>query len=114
MGLWRLRRQGAEEILRQRPGWEIFRDGCPDGETAAEVAVRANRVIDRIRAIDGPVLLFSHSHLLHVLAARWLGLEPASGRYFFLGTAALSIVGYHHSRNDPVIRLWNDCSHEGE
>ncbi len=102
------------EIHQQRPGWELFRDGCPGGESVAEVAVRADRAIERLRAIDGNVLLFSHGHFLHVFAARWMGLEAAVGRHFFLGTAALSIVGYHHDRNDPVIRLWNDCSHEGD
>ncbi len=101
------------EIHQQRPDWQLFRDGCPNGESLADVAVRANRVIDRLRVIDGNVLLFSHSHFLHVLAACWLGLEPSAGRYFFLGTAALSIVGYEHSQRDPVIRLWNDCSHDG-
>lgn len=100
------------EIHQQRPGWEIFRDGCPDGETAAKVAMRANRVIDQIRAINGNVLLFSHSHFLHVFAPCWLGLEPTAGRYFFLDTAALSILGYHHNLSDPVIRLWNDCRHK--
>lgn len=104
----------SEEIHQQRPGWEIFHDGCPDGESVTDVAVRANRVIDRLRAIDGKALLFSHSHFLHVFAARWLGLGATAGRYFFLGTAALSIVGYHHGRYDPVIRLWNDCSHAGD
>jgi len=103
-----------EEIVRQRPGWELFRDGCPGGESVADVAVRAHRVIDRLRAIDGNVLLFSSCHFLRVLAAGWLGLEPTAGRYFFLGTAALSIVGYHHGLYDPVIRLWNDCGHEGD
>jgi broad specificity phosphatase PhoE len=102
------------EIHEQRPGWEIFRDGCPGGETAADVAVRADRVVTRLRAIDGNVLLISHSHFLRVLAARWLGLDAAAGKYFFLGTAALSIVGYEHGWHDPVIRLWNDCSHEGD
>ena len=105
--------QTPEEINRQHPGWEIFRDGCPGGEAVADVVVRANRVIDRLRAIDGNALLFSHSHFLHVLAARWLGLGATAGRYFMLGTAALSIVGYYHGRHDPVIRLWNDCRHAG-
>jgi probable phosphoglycerate mutase len=102
------------EIQRQRPGWELFRDGCPSGESVADVAIRANRFIERIRAIEGDVLLFSHGHFLHVLAACWLGLEPEAGRYFYLGTAALSILGYHHGPHDPVIRLWNDCRHEGD
>ena len=97
------------EIWQQRPGWELFRDGCPGGETTAAAAIRADRVIARVRAIDADVLLFSSSHFLHVFAARWLGLAPESGRGFFLGTAALSILGYHHDRNDPIIRLWNDC-----
>lgn len=104
----------SAEIHRQSPDWELFRDGCPGGETAAKVAMRANRVIDRIRAIDGDVLLFSHSHFLHIFAACWLELEPAAGRYFFLDTAALSIVGYHHNLNDPVIRLWNNDHHGQE
>jgi probable phosphoglycerate mutase len=102
------------EIRELAPGWEIFRDGCPDGESAPDVAARADRVIDRVRASDTHVMLFSHSHFLRVLAARWLGLEPAAGRYFFVETAALSIIGYHHDRDDPVIRLWNDRSHVGD
>lgn len=98
-------------IHQQNPDWDIFRDGCPQGESAADVAERASRVIQRLRAIDANVLLFSHRHFLQVLAACWLRLEPAAGRYFFLETAALSIIGYHHDRDDSVIRLWNDCSH---
>ena len=73
----------TEEIHQQRPDWELFRHGCPGGELLTDVAVRANRVIDRLRAIDGNVLLFSSRHFLDVLAARWLGLKPAAGRYFF-------------------------------
>ncbi len=99
------------EIDQQQPGWELFRDGCPGGESVAQMAVRASRVVARVRSIDGNVLLFSHGHFLSVLSACWLGLEPAAGRYFFLGTAALSIVGYHHDLHDPVIRLWNDRGH---
>jgi broad specificity phosphatase PhoE len=104
----------TDEIHRQLPAWDLFRDGCPEGESVADVAARANRAIDRIRTIDGNVLLFSHSHFLCVLAACWLGLDPAVGRYFFLGTAALSIVGYHRNRDAPVIRLWNDGRHDGD
>jgi len=101
----------TEEIHHQRPGWEIFRDGCPGGESLLDVAVRADRVIERLRAGDGNVLLFSSSHFLRVFAACWLGLEPTAGRHFFLGTAALSIVGYNHDCDEPVVRLWNDCGH---
>jgi broad specificity phosphatase PhoE len=102
------------EIHEKRPGWELFRDGCPGGESVADVAERADRVIGRIRGIDGCVLLFSSRHFLRVFAARWLGLDPAAGRYFLLDTAALCIVGYEHGKHDPVIRLWNDCPHEGD
>lgn len=99
------------EIRRDRPGWEIFRDGCPGGESLAQVAARADRVVVRLRAIGADVLVFSSGHLLRVLAARWLDLDGALGRYFFLETAALSILGYQRDLTDPVIRLWNDCRH---
>jgi broad specificity phosphatase PhoE len=106
--------QTRAEIHKQRPDWDVFRDGCPGGESVADVAGRADRVVARMRAADGNVLLFSHGHFLRVLAARWLGLDPGAGRYLFLSTAALSIVGYEHARDDPAIRLWNDCRHEGD
>jgi probable phosphoglycerate mutase len=99
------------EIRKKQPGWEIFRDGCPGGETVAEVGARADRVIGRARAVNGDVLLFSSAHFLRVLGARWLGLDPSAGRYFLLHTAALSVVGYEHDLNEPVIRSWNDCRH---
>lgn len=103
-----------EQIRRQRPGWEIFRDGCPGGESVADVASRADRVVARLRTTDGNALIFSSGHLLRVLAARWLGLDPTTGRYLLLGTAALSLVGYHRDLDDPVIHLWNECSHAQE
>ncbi len=99
----------TSEIVRLKPGWELFRDGCPGGESIADVAVRVDRVIGRLRAIDSNVLLFSHGHFLSIFAARWLRLDASAGRHFYLDTAALSILGYHHDINDPVIRLWNDC-----
>jgi broad specificity phosphatase PhoE len=104
----------SAQIHERRPDWEIFRDGCPDGESPADVAVRADRVIARVRSTDADVLLFSHGHFLRVLAARWLNMEPAEGRSFYLGTGALSTVGYEHDRSEPVIRLWNDCRHVGD
>ena len=102
------------DIRERRPGWHLFRDGCPGGESVAEVAARADRVIGRLRALDGDVLLFSSSHFLRVLAARWLGLEAAAGRLFYLGTASLSALGYDHGKDEPVLRLWNDARHVGD
>jgi broad specificity phosphatase PhoE len=100
------------EIRAGRPGWELFRDGCPGGESPAQVAARADRVVARVRAVRGDVLLFSSGHFTRVLAARWLGLEPsATGRYFMLGTASLSALGYEHDLSRPVIRLWNETRH---
>jgi len=99
------------EILEERPDWYLFRDGCPGGETPDQVGARADRVVDRIRAVRGDVLVFSSAHILRVLAARWLGLEAAGARYFLLGTASLSMLGYEHNRGEPTIRLWNDTRH---
>ncbi len=99
------------EIRAERPGWELFRDGCPGGESAADVAQRADRVIARARAAGGNVLLFSSGHLLRVLTARWLGLPADAGRLLLLGTASLSALGYEHNADEPVVRLWNDTRH---
>ena len=101
------------EILAERPDWQLFRDGCPEGETADQVGARVDRVVSRVRAVQGDVLLFSSAHVLRVLAARWLGLEPGAGRYFLLSTASLSALGYEHNRSQPVIRLWDDAGHAG-
>lgn len=102
------------EILARHPGWLIFRDGCPGGESPAQVAARADRVIGRVRKVKGNVLIFSSGHFIRVLAVRWLGLEPsASCAYFLLSTASLSTLGYKHDLSHPVIRLWNDDHHVG-
>jgi probable phosphoglycerate mutase len=101
-------------IRAKRPNWDIFRDGCPGGEPVAAVAARADRVVARLRALHGDVLLFSSSHFLRVLAARWCGLEAAAGRHFVLGTAALSVLGYEHDLSEPVVRLWNDSAHASD
>jgi broad specificity phosphatase PhoE len=98
----------TDEIRSQRPDWQLFRDGCPGGESVKEVGERADRVIARLRALDGNTLLFSSGHFMRVFAARWLGLEACCGQLFLLGTTTLSILGYEHSKNEPVIRLWND------
>jgi broad specificity phosphatase PhoE len=101
------------DIHQQRPGWQLFRDGCPNGESPSDVGARADRVIERARAVDGNLLLFSSGHFLRVLAARWLGLDAAAGRCFLLSTAALSALSYEHNRSQPVIQLWNDTRHVG-
>jgi broad specificity phosphatase PhoE len=99
------------DIRKERPDWQLFRDGCPGGESPEQVGMRADLVIERVRAIEGDVLLFSSGHFLRVFAARWLGLEPAAGRFFLLSTASLSALGYEHNRSQPVIRLWDDTRH---
>jgi probable phosphoglycerate mutase len=104
----------SAEILAERPDWQLFRDGCPGGETPSLIGARADRVVSRVRAVQGDVLVFSSGHLLRVLAARWLGLEPGAARYFLLSTASLSELGYEHNRSQPVIRLWNDTHHVGK
>ena len=99
------------QIESERPGWEIFRDGCPGGELLAQVTARADRVIARVRAIKDDVLIFSSAHLLRVLAARWLGLDATLGRYLLLDTTAVSVLAYEFDLSEPAIRLWNDACH---
>ena len=99
------------EIRADRPDWDLFRDGCPAGESPDEVGARADRVIGKVRSIDGNVLIFSSGHFLRVLTARWLGMVAAAGRYYLLSTASISKLGYEHDRSEPVIRLWNDIRH---
>ena len=101
----------TKEIHDTRPDWQLVRDGCPGGESPEQVGARADSMLGKVRAIQGDVLIFSSGHLLRVLAARWLGLEPAAGKYFLLSTASLSALGYE--RTQPVIRLWNETRHVG-
>ncbi|HEV8200502.1 MAG TPA: histidine phosphatase family protein [Candidatus Polarisedimenticolia bacterium] len=105
----------SAQIRKTRPDWDLFRDGCPGGETPRQVAARADRVIERIRAAEGDVLVFSSGHFIRVLAARWIGTGvPVPGRKFMLATASLSALGYEHDLAHPVIRLWNDDHHVGD
>jgi len=104
----------STEIEKKSPGWQLFRDGCPGGESPQQVGARADRVVNRVRAVRGDVLIFSSGHLLRVLAARWLGIEPAGGKFFTLSTASLSALGYEHNLAEPVVRLWNDTRHVNE
>ena len=105
----------SADVHRERPDWELFRDGCPGGESPAEAAARADRVVSRVRAIPGDVLLFSSGHFIRVLATRWIGLEvTVNAKRFMLSTASLSAVGYEKEIFRPVIRLWNDTHHVGD
>jgi probable phosphoglycerate mutase len=98
----------SEEICKDRPGWSIFRDGCPEGESPAQVSDRADRLIARLGALDGDTALFSHGEFGRVLAARWIGAPVTLGRRFALGTASLGILGYDPTHPDTsVISLWN-------
>ncbi|MGA2416523.1 MAG: histidine phosphatase family protein [Candidatus Sulfotelmatobacter sp.] len=103
----------SADILRQNPNWDLFRDGGPGGESAAQVSARADRVVNRLRALNADVLLFSSGHFIRVLTARWLGLDLNGGRYFLLSPASLSALSYEHNLFRPVIRLWNDDHHVG-
>ena len=94
-----------KQIHEKAPGWLIFRDGCPGGETSEQVGARADRVIARARATSGDVALFAHGHVLRVLVARWLGLAAAAGQSFLLDTGTLNVLGYY--REIPALKIWN-------
>ena len=99
------------EIHAERPEWQLFRDGAPGGESPQQVAERADRVVDRLRAVSGNVLIFSSGHFLRVLAGSWIGIEPYEARSLMLGTGSLSVLGYEHNLEQPSITLWNDTNH---
>ena len=102
----------SAEIRAKRPDWQLFCDGCPGGESPAQVISRADNVMRRVRAVQGDVLLFSSGHFIRMLAARWIGVEPSvHSMSFLLSTASLSAVGYDGDVSRPVIRLWNDAHH---
>lgn len=94
-----------KQINEVAPGWLIFRDGCPGGEVPEQVGARVDRVIARAREIAGDVALFSHGHVLRVLAARWLGFPADAGQHFLLSTGTLSVLGYY--RRIPAVKIWN-------
>jgi broad specificity phosphatase PhoE len=95
----------SEQIEEMVPGWLLFRDGCPGGETPEQVGARVDRVITRSRAVDGDTALFAHGHVLRVFAARWIGLPAGNGQHFLLNTGTLCVLGYY--RKIPAIRIWN-------
>ena len=98
----------SAEIRKARPDWNLFRDGCPNGESPGQISHRTDRLIARLRALDGNVALFSHGHFGRVMAARWIGLPVIEAQRFLLDTASLNILGYDYDRvESPVIALWN-------
>jgi probable phosphoglycerate mutase len=98
------------QIQAERPGWQVFRDGCPNGESPEQIGARADRVVARVRGAAGNVLIFSSAHFLRVFTARWLGLPTLGGAYFILGTASLCALGYEHDATEPAVRLWNEIA----
>lgn len=102
----------TDDIKKGNPHWNLFEDNAPGGETGEDVAKRVDHLIHQIRSLEGNVALVSHGHLLRVFAARWLGLPPKGGKFFYLNTASLSILGYEHdNKNEPNIKLWNSTAH---
>ncbi|MEO8084094.1 MAG: histidine phosphatase family protein [Ardenticatenales bacterium] len=96
------------DIRAERPGWRLFRDGCPGGETIDGVGARADGVIGRVRERGGNVLLVAHREILRVVAVRWIGLAPKAGGGLMLATGSLSVLGYDHDIAEPAIHVWND------
>jgi probable phosphoglycerate mutase len=98
----------TRDILKEQPGWELFRDGCPDGESPEDVAARADRFIARVRGIEQDALAFSSGHIIRMIAARWLGLPPGAGRFFYCRPASVGVLDFEHrNRDEPIIWLWN-------
>jgi probable phosphoglycerate mutase len=105
----------TSDILKRRPGWELYRDGCPGGESPQDVAMRADRFIKKVHDMSGDILAFSSGHIIRMIAARWNGLAPAGGRVFFCRPASVGVLGFEHdNREEPVIRLWNYISEPRE
>lgn len=108
----RLEGKLTSDIVKELPGWDLFRDGCPDGESPQDAAARADRFIARVRGLEGDVLAFSSGHISRMIAARWLGLAPAHGRIFFCAPASVGVLGFEHNRREePIILLWNYDGH---
>ena len=98
----------STDIHLDNPGWDLFRDGAPHGETPEEVAIRARKFLEIVMLLKGDVAAFSSGHIIRMIAAMWIGLEPVSGKYFYTSTASVGILGFEHKREQPVLLLWND------
>jgi broad specificity phosphatase PhoE len=100
--------QMTAQIHKDRPGWELFRDGCPGGEMPQDVARRADRFISRVLGAEGDVLAFSSGHIIRMIAARWFGMPPRDGRFFYCRPASVGVLGFEHEcKDEPIIGLWN-------
>jgi probable phosphoglycerate mutase len=105
----------TKDILKEQPGWELFRDGCPDGESPEDVAARADRFVAQVRPIEGDVLAFTSGHITRMIAARWLGLPPGAGRFFQCRTASVGVLAFEHkNRDEPIISVWNQVAQPRE
>jgi broad specificity phosphatase PhoE len=100
--------QNSIEIHREKPNWELFRDGAPGGESTQQIAIRADRFISKVRQINGDVAAFSSGHICRVIAARWINQSIEIGGSLLCSTASISILGYEHGLDDPAFHLWND------
>jgi broad specificity phosphatase PhoE len=101
----------SAEIRQQRPDWRLFRNGCPGGESVAEVTARADRFVAKLRRVNDRALVFSSGHIMRTIAARWCEFDPAAGARLYLSTGSISVLGYDHARDEPVLRTWNDTTH---
>jgi probable phosphoglycerate mutase len=99
----------TDEIRQTRPDWSVFRDGCPGGESPLEIGARADRIVAKVRAVDGNVALFAHGHIFRVVAVRWINLPVSYGENFLLDTATLNVLGYY--RESPAFKIWNAPLH---
>jgi probable phosphoglycerate mutase len=105
----------TRDILKERPGWELYHDGCPDGESPEAVAARADRFIARVRRIDTDVLAFSSGHIIRMIAARWLGMPPEAGRFFYCRPASVGVLAFEHrNRDEPILSIWNHVAQPRE
>jgi len=101
----------SAEIHAKRPGWQLFRDGCPGGESPDQVGARADEVLRKVRTVDGNVLIFSSGHFLRMLSLRWVGMEATAGKFFAMDAASVSVLSADHGGTQPLIQLWNDTRH---
>ncbi|QJW96143.1 histidine phosphatase family protein [Frigoriglobus tundricola] len=98
----------SAEIAVKRPGWNLFRDGAPGGESPEQVSARADRLVNKLKGLNGNVICFAHGHILRVIAARWIGYPVTLATSMLLDTGSLSILGFnHHKLEEPAIRVWN-------